>query len=321
MARGLAVHGAQLVAAVVARVGVEGLDHAAQGLVDQVAGGHLAHVLGLHELVHALQDQHLDLAGQIDQERDTDAENAFRALVEGDATLAMIGYLLEEHGKSLSEITRDPSRSAAASSVRGASVEHSELSKAPAIIRVPLLSAYEDGLTFAWNLHGGGGWRAIDRAHSAPPSTTGSILHPERFGQPELPALAMPPVPPMHAANYRSELEDSLGELEMGVYFSQGLAERTARRAAEGWAGDRLRLYRGPQDALGALWLSRWSSPQAAREAKAAAVAVVKRLPAFERARCAVQRRGRHMVIARNLPPDLAEAACRAILDRLGAPN
>ena len=42
----------------------------------------------VHELVHALQDQHLGLSQAMEQERTTDAENAFGALVEGDATLA-----------------------------------------------------------------------------------------------------------------------------------------------------------------------------------------------------------------------------------------
>jgi hypothetical protein len=52
------------------------------------AGSELAEarIVLLHELVHALQDQHLKLSEHIHAERDTDASNAFHALVEGDAT-------------------------------------------------------------------------------------------------------------------------------------------------------------------------------------------------------------------------------------------
>jgi hypothetical protein len=69
-----------------------------------------ARIVLLHELVHALQDQNLQLFAHIHAERDTDASNAFHALVEGDATLAMIGYALEREQIPLHKLTGNPTQ-------------------------------------------------------------------------------------------------------------------------------------------------------------------------------------------------------------------
>jgi hypothetical protein len=53
----------------------------------------------VHELVHALQDQHFDLRGFDDAATSTDEALARRALVEGDATLAELRYGLTRRGR------------------------------------------------------------------------------------------------------------------------------------------------------------------------------------------------------------------------------
>jgi hypothetical protein len=58
----------------------------------------------VHESIHALQDQHFDLHAEHERPHTIDEANAFRALVEGDATLAMIGHQAQQLGASL----RDP---------------------------------------------------------------------------------------------------------------------------------------------------------------------------------------------------------------------
>ena len=65
-----------------------------------------ARLVLVHELVHALQDQRLGLSESYDVERTADADNAFRAVVEGDAMLAMLGNTLRAQGIPLSAATR-----------------------------------------------------------------------------------------------------------------------------------------------------------------------------------------------------------------------
>lgn len=266
-----------------------------------------ARVVLVHELVHALQDQHLGLSLNIDKKRDSDADNAFRALIEGDATLAMIAFALEREALPLSELTRDPARVRNLSElVRGSPLAGSELGSAPAIVRVPLLSAYVDGLTFAANLHGEGGWARVNRAHADPPASTEQVLHPERFARRDPPErLRLPHARDALGKSYELLYEDTLGELEMGVYFALGSAEPVAQRAVSGWGGDRLYAYRSAQGKTAIVWLTVWDDEREATEAEQAADRTLGTAPASERAQHLVARAGRALLLLRSVPGEL----------------
>jgi hypothetical protein len=264
-----------------------------------------ARIVLLHELVHALQDQNLELSAHIHAERDTDASNAFHALVEGDATLAMIGYALEREQIPLHRLTGNPAQVRSFSDVvRRSPLAGSELEQAPAILRVPLLSSYVDGLSFCASLHGSGGFAAIDRAHNSPPVSTEQILHPERFAQPDTPTVVtLPDLPELTDAGYEMVREDTLGELEMSVYFGQGVNEDEAKRAADGWDGDRIRVYRAEGAPSAVVWLSVWDNEREAEQAAYAAERVVRAGPKAWQQRCSVVRRGASLLMLRDLAP------------------
>ena len=275
-----------------------------------------ARIVLLHELVHALQDQHLQLSQHIHIERDTDAANALHALVEGDATLAMIGYALEREEVPLHRLTGNPAQVRSFSDVvRHSPLAGSELEQAPAIVRVPLLSSYVDGLAFCASLHGRGGFDAIDRAHSAPPASTEQVLHPERFALPDEPTkLDLPDVPALGDAGYEVVREDTLGELEMSVYFGQAGPLEDAKRAAAGWDGDRIRVYRHAEAASAVVWLSVWDSEPDAQQAQVAAEFVLRSGDSGVRARSAVYRQGSRVLVLRDLPTALRDAARERLL-------
>ena len=269
-----------------------------------------ARVVLVHELVHALQDQHLGLSSNIDAQRDSDADNAFRALIEGDATLAMIAYSLERESMPLSELTRNPARVRNLSElVRSSPLAGSELGGAPAIVRVPLLSAYVDGLTFAAYLHGDGGWGRVDRAHADAPQSTEQVLHPERFARHEAPERPRLPSPrDALGTGYELLHEDTLGELEIGVYFGAAAHEAAAARAAQGWGGDRLYAYRGTDQRIAIVWLTTWDDEREAREAEQAAARVAAVATANARAEQLVARAGRAVLVLRQVPSALHES-------------
>jgi hypothetical protein len=259
----------------------------------------------VHEYVHALQDQHLGLHDAQDVERTIDGDNAFASLVEGDATLAMIGWVVDSQGHRLSSLTRDPTVLSgivrSAPSVAGGA----ELEAAPAIVRAPLLSRYLDGLVYCAFLHGRGGFRFVDEAFGAPPVSTEQILHPDRFMSREMPeTIAMPPFPALEAAGLRVHDEDTLGELEASVYFAQGTAHDRVASAAEGWGGDAIRVYVDGSGATAVVWFMSWDDEREAIEAEAAA-ARVRDLSGLERVpRQIVRRAGRALLVVRDL--DLA---------------
>ncbi len=264
-----------------------------------------ARVVLVHELVHALQDQHLSLAKHMHDELDTDAENALRALVEGDATLAMISHALERESIALSELTRDPARIRGLSQLVSAPMKGTELDTAPAIVRVSLLSAYVQGLMFVAALHGSGGFARINRAYADPPVSTEHVLHPQRFARGEQPErIRLPQAETLLGEGYPLVAEDTIGELEMSVYFAQGMSEPLAGRAADGWGGDRLYAFKTASGERAAVWVSSWDNERQAIEAERAAHAVRAASEKPARDRHGIERSGRTLLIAREVPAD-----------------
>jgi hypothetical protein len=269
-----------------------------------------ARVVLVHELVHALQDQHLSLSVTMNSKRDTDAENAFRALVEGDATLAMFAFAYGRDAASLSQITSDPAAVRTLSAlVKSSPLAGSELESAPEIMRAPLLSAYVDGLGFAAHLHGAGGFARIDRAHVDPPASTEQVLHPERFATRDQPIVVrVKSAATLLGDGHELFYEDTLGELELSVYLGQAGKPEAAARAAQGWGGDRLYAYRDRDGQTAIVWLTAWDDAAEASEAEKSAALVVTASAAESRPGQRVERCGRALLVLRAVPPALHAA-------------
>jgi hypothetical protein len=261
----------------------------------------------VHEYVHALQDQHLGLAELQDIERSIDGDNAFAALVEGDATLSMIGLVADAQGQRLSSLTRDPSILAGIiNTSSGMTHGSSELLAAPSIVRAPLLSRYLGGLVFCATLHGRGGFRWIDEAFGSPPQSTEQVLHPDRWLTRDTPEeIQFAEWDELVTAGYRVHDEDTLGELELSIYLAQSTGEDRNLIAGEGWGGDRLRVYSGPNGQTAAIWFTTWDDEREAIEAEAAALRVRDLAPESRRATHRVRRVGRAVLIIRDLEPTL----------------
>jgi hypothetical protein len=170
---------------------------------------------------------------------------------------------------------------------------------APAIVRVPLLSAYVDGLAFCANLHGAGGFDAVNKAHLSPPASMEQVLHPELYAKGEQPiAVSIPELAELSKAGYALVDEDTLGELEMGVYLGHAHGKDFDATAAAGWGGDRVRVYEDASHQMAAVWVSEWDSERDAVEAAQAATG------AADNGEVAV-RAGRRLVVLRGVPEAL----------------
>jgi uncharacterized iron-regulated protein len=123
---------------------------------DDIAGNYERGVL-VHEMVHALQDQHFGLDRLHQSDFGTDADLAKTALVEGDATFTMIELLKKDQP-------------------RVAAMLETPLEKAKDIQRAFL---YAQGARYVKALKERGGWKAVNDRYKFPPSSTASILHPE----------------------------------------------------------------------------------------------------------------------------------------------
>ncbi|MFW2386765.1 MAG: hypothetical protein ACN4G0_00390 [Polyangiales bacterium] len=261
-----------------------------------------ARLVLVHELVHALQDQRLGLGESYQKERTADADNAFRAVVEGDATLAMLANALRQQGIPLAAATAGIQQMGDYVDL-DALVRGEKLDEAPAILRITLVAPYLRGLQFIAAVQGRGGWPAVNNAHRRPPLTSEQVLHPEKyFAREPAESIEMTDNANLLAAGFARIEEDTLGELELGVYLGQGRPSGIDEEAAAGWAGDQLRVYRRG-DESGVVWWTTWDTDADAQEALAAARAVS---PGDSSA--SAERKGRSVLIIRGIPHRLHRA-------------
>lgn len=134
----------------------------------------------VHELTHALQDQHFKLAAREKALlKDTDATLAYHSVLEGEAVLVMVAHMLAKAGVDLGEAMKDD---ALVSTVTGAAQADQMIDPStPKYFAEMLKFPYLDGLKFVIAAYKRGGWKALDEVHARPPRSTREILHPEEY--------------------------------------------------------------------------------------------------------------------------------------------
>ncbi|MGH9872314.1 MAG: hypothetical protein ACRD9S_07595 [Pyrinomonadaceae bacterium] len=138
-----------------------------------------------HELTHALQDQHFNLRRfEKWPHGDSDAELAAHALIEGDATLAMMVYM-----------AKNPLVALAFSRSLTTGVATEQYDQAPRAMRESLIFPYLQGSEWATQLYRKGGWTMVSNAFTRLPLSSEQILHPEKYFSYERPVkVALPDV-------------------------------------------------------------------------------------------------------------------------------
>ena len=191
-----------------------------------------------HELTHALQDQHFNLRRfEKWPDGDSDAELAARALIEGDATLAMTHYL-----------TRHPM--VALAFMRSSQDTPSEqFEKAPRAVRESLMFPYAEGSNWAAEVHDRGGWDMVSKAFRKLPQSTEQILHPEKYFAYERPVkVTLPNFRRVLGPRWKRIDNDVSGEWGYYLVLDEYLKDaKLSKQAAAGWGGDRFVIYEGPR--------------------------------------------------------------------------
>ncbi len=224
------------------------------------------HITLVHELVHALQDQHYDLGKIIAFREDgSDEQSALHALAEGDATSLMLDEILQDSGKTALDMPDEVT----ALQMRAMTASSPELSDVPGIIKRSVIAPYVDGLLFVHELRRKGGWPAVDAAWKNPPQSTEQLLHIAKFE-----AREAPEVVPVPAAATRGQAvaapatvtyHDVMGEQSLRLLFEEWMPARSAAEAADDWAGDRGAVFiDGELRAVA--WRIRYDTPKAAAE-------------------------------------------------------
>ncbi len=184
----------------------------------------------VHELTHALTDQHFgfgDAYKQILDEERYDEAAAFQALIEGDAVLTELLYLI---GLGI-----DEQRQVIEESL---DIDSSALDAAPRFLQESLIFPYVQGQAFVERLYELEGMEGLNAAYGEPPLSTEQIISPEDYGQ-DLPLVIE--FPDVEVDGYEVAYTSTWGEFSFELMFNQVLGGDSA--AADGWGGDTYRVY------------------------------------------------------------------------------
>lgn len=228
----------------------------------------------IHELDHALGGQHFPLLKKMDSLIETaslDEQMAVQALVEGDASFIMFDHQNKTKPEDQGEELYLEGLDAAADLITKFPFPLPGMAKfneAPLFYQRGLIFPYYVGAEFVSNVrHSGPDWSAVNNAYEDPPFSTAQIYHPSRYLY--LPNKARNPDfswLPTRFGDWERVDDQTGGEFLLRVLLEQyGIAG--FRTAAEGWSGDRIRIYRNVKTgALGFYWAILWLDDWEAEE-------------------------------------------------------
>jgi hypothetical protein len=205
-----------------------------------------------HELIHALQGQHLALDSILDQRENNDRLAAAQAILEGQATLASLDVLAPGQDVASNpqfwELYREQ--------VRRQQSSMPVFRRAPLVLRETLIFPYLQGAEF---MH----WWESEGRDSMPygprmPVSTEQVLHPDRYARGDTPVrLAF-------EEEQGVAYEDVLGEAEIRIVQATLAGSDEVQTVVPiGWGGDRYRLYESPEGPA-LVWYVVWDDARSA---------------------------------------------------------
>ena len=232
------------------------LDDAGNGVEEKVAL--------VHELAHALADQHFRLAKFVQEGlRSDDGATARMAVMEGQASWLMAAYLNMQAGGEPDVPTAV--LQIMTQSIQSSAAEYPVFSKAPLYIRESLTFPYLSGMQFQNAVYEKLGRESFSEVFVHPPVSTHQIFHPETYL-----AHAAPVIPELPAApglkDFRKLGEGTLGELEYRVLLTQYGNAGDADRTAAHLVGSSYAVLEDKRDKTPAIaFAAAWDSEDAAR--------------------------------------------------------
>jgi hypothetical protein len=209
----------------------------------------------LHELVHAVQDQHVNLDSLTARDRGNDERTAAESAIEGHATLVMLEYMMQQMQGSDVDLSKVADFSSQlGSALEGISGQYPVLGSAPPVVRDVMLFPYLKGTAYVqrvWNSKGG---RPAPFAELLPQSTE-QVLDPARLLGP----VRDDPVDlALTVSGSTVAYTDGLGELEIGLLLQTLAGTPDGSETVSGWRGDRYALLDGGGPGGSLVWVSVW---------------------------------------------------------------
>jgi hypothetical protein len=212
-----------------------------------------------HELIHALQDQYIDLDSLQKSTDDADRRMAAMAVIEGQATYEQMSAMVGGEENLAARLPGGWDR--IRETIRESQAGMPALANAPIVIQETLIFPYLSGAEFVRRFKQRR--PGENPLHDMPASTEQVLQTDAYFGEPrDRPLHITLPEPAVGSSEHQS----SMGEFGIRLFLYELTRDQnTAFAAAAGWGGDRYMLLRFPQgDAL--VWVTAWDTALDAAE-------------------------------------------------------
>ncbi|MFH1676096.1 MAG: hypothetical protein ABIC40_03640, partial [bacterium] len=235
------------------------------GLVQGFLGGmdfDMTDMVIVHELTHALDDQHFDFNATLEKLRDSDSDDktlAYQSLLEGNATRVTNDYMAKILGVDYSMMSGFTDMYS--------SMAEGMMDYDPMLEKL-MIAPYMKGEQFVRYVYKNKGQDGLDNAFIDIPESMEQVLHPDLYypnrdnpskvGEPDLSTVLK---------DWSKEGVDTMGEFIIKVMFEL-LTMKTpyAEDIARGWDGDRVTLWRSPKGDLAFCWVSVWDTNKDAED-------------------------------------------------------
>jgi len=219
----------------------------------------------VHELAHALADEHFHLERFIRQGgKSDDSELARMAVMEGQATWLMTEVQARRAGQSIA--TSPGLLDAMSGATEDGASQYPVFNSVPLYLRETLVFPYTEGGRFQNAVYLKLGKAAFAEVFRHPPDTSQQILHPAKYFDhigPTRPAL--PQVAP--GKGYKDLSEGMLGELDHAILIRQYGTSQEAGAIAPHWKGGRYSLIENKsQERVILRYVSEWDTTEIAQD-------------------------------------------------------
>lgn len=214
----------------------------------------------VHELAHALADQHFNLRRFVKQSKSSEADIARAAVMEGQASWLMTEHVLRQSGRSM--IGNRFIAAAAASASRIEASKFPVFAASPLFLRESMLFPYTKGLLFQQAVIDKQGQSGFAEIFRNPPLSSQHILDPESYFEGRKPAH--PPLPKVKLPRrFKKIHEGEIGQLDHYILLKQYLGETIAEDLAPQWRGGHYKILENRKTKQAVLFYAvQWERPE-----------------------------------------------------------
>jgi hypothetical protein len=194
----------------------------------------------VHELAHALADQHVNLGRFLKRAAQDDSQLARMAVMEGQAMWLMT----EQSSRSLGfSLTKDPAAGDfyASQVAQMSAGQYPVFDKAPLYLRETLIFPYVAGMKFQNAVYHKRGRSSFLEVFRNAPVSTQQVLHPEAYFEHRQPLRLKPEGAP--GKGYKELARGMVGELDMAILLEQYAGSGAARELPPHWRGSGYRVW------------------------------------------------------------------------------